>query len=379
MHVGIDGGCWTNQRGYGRFLRELLSALGQASLAHRYTVYLDPSSYDAFDIGPPFERKLVRTAQAVGEAATAEGSRSIPDVLRMTLGVREDLDLFFFPSVYSYFPLLRPIPVLLGIHDTIADRNPKFSFQTRRQEFLWRVKVRLAIAQATTILTVSEYSKRSIAEWFRIPHDRIAVIQEASAARFRVQEYPEPPRPFALYVGGISPNKNLARLLQAFAKTRARETGAQLLLVGDYERDGFKSNYAELTGWVERLNLGGQAIFKGFVPDHELQRLYNTCTVFTMPSLDEGFGLPAIEAMSCGRPTIVSSGNSLEEVVGSAGVIVNPASVDDIAAAIDRIFEDDRLRADLGRRALERARQFSWETAAQQLLGAFAQAAAHRR
>jgi len=114
-------------------------------------------------------------------------------------------------------------------------------------------------------------------------------------------------------------------------------------------------------------------VFTGFVPDEELCRLYNTCTVFVMPSLDEGFGLPAIEAMSCGRPVIVSSGNSLEELVGDAGLTVNPHSLAELTAAIDRIFFCEDLRRSLAARAIQRASEFSWETAARQLLEVFEQ------
>jgi glycosyltransferase involved in cell wall biosynthesis len=259
----------------------------------------------------------------------------------------------------------------VGIHDTIADRNPRFTFESKWHDLLWRAKVRMAIAQATTILTVSQYSKRSIAEFFHVPVERIAVIQEAASPRFFRQEFPPAARPFVLYAGGISPNKNLARLLEAFAATRARTAGAQLILVGDYTSDGFKSNYAELRQLVQRLNLAEDAIFAGFVPDAELARLYNTCRMFAMPSLDEGFGLPAVEAMACGAPAIVSGGNSLEEVVGPGGLIVDPKQPGEIAAAIDRIFFDDGLHRTLAARAWERAKDFSWENSARQIMQVF--------
>ena len=188
MWIGIDGGCWSNQRGYGRFLRELLRALGQVGASHHYTVYLDSGSYPLFDLEGPFEARRVATRQGVGEAATAESHRSLGDLLRMSLAVLDPLDLFFFPSAYSFFPLLRPIPTIVGIHDTIADRNPQFSFSSRQQLLFWRLKMRLAIVQADTILTVSEYSKRSIAEWFGVPATRIAVMREAAALEFERQD-----------------------------------------------------------------------------------------------------------------------------------------------------------------------------------------------
>jgi alpha-1,3-rhamnosyl/mannosyltransferase len=374
MHVGIDGGCWSNQRGYGRVLRELMKALGEADPSNRYTVYLDSASYPLFDLKGPFNARRVATSQGVAESATADSHRSPLDLLRMSLAVREPLDLFFFPSVYSYFPVLRRIPVIVGIHDTIADRNPQFSFSSKKQEWLWRAKVRLAIAQADTILTVSQYSKRSIAEWFHVRPGRIAVVQEAASPQFCLRDYEPPPRPFALYVGGISPNKNLATLIRAFARSGARSQGAQLLLVGDYLSDGFKGNYPELKALVAELEVGCQVVFTGFVPDEELCRLYNTCTLFVMPSLDEGFGLPAIEAMACGRPVIVSSGNALEELVGDAGLTVDPHNVEELAAAMDRLFSGEDLRRSLGKRAIRRASEFSWETATRQLLEVFEQA-----
>jgi alpha-1,3-rhamnosyl/mannosyltransferase len=373
MRVGIDGGCWSNQRGYGRFLRGVMKALGEVGSSHRYTVYLDSSSYSLFDLKAPFEARRVATSQGVAQSATADSHRSLRDLLRMSLAVREPLDLFFFPSVYSFFPLLRRIPVIVGIHDTIADRNPQFSFSSQKQRWLWRAKVRLALAQADTILTVSHYSKRSIAEWFHVPAGRIAVVQEAASPQFYVRDFEPPPRPFALYAGGISPNKNLALLIRAFSRSDARARGAQLVLAGDCASDRFKGNYAELKALVAELDVVRQVVFTGFVPDEELCRLYNTCTVFVMPSLDEGFGLPAIEAMSCGRPVIVSSGNSLEELVGDAGLTVDPHNVEELAAAIDRIFSCEDLRRCLAERAIQRASEFSWETAARQLLEVFEQ------
>ena len=205
------------------------------------------------------------------------------------------------------------------------------------------------------------------------PAGRIAVVQEAASPQFHVRHFEPPPRPFALYAGGISPNKNLALLIRAFSRSEARSRGAQLVLAADYTSDRFKGNCAELKALVAELDVGRQVVFTGFVPDEELCRLYNTCTVFVMPSLDEGFGLPAIEAMSCGRPVIVSSGNSLEELVGDAGLTVNPHNVEELAAAIDRIFSCEDLRRSLAGRAIQRASEFSWETAARQLLELFEQ------
>lgn len=372
MHIGIDGGCWSNRRGYGRFLRELLDALEKNDSSNRYTVFLDPPSYREFPRRQRFSPRLVQTGRAVSESATAEGRRSVGDLLRMGWAVaREDLDLFFFPSVYSYFPLLRPVPAVVGIHDTIADRNPRLSFGSRRHEWFWRGKVRLALAQARTVLTVSHYSKRCVEQWFGIPANRIRVMYEAAAPRFQPGPRVYSGDPYVLYVGGISPHKNLAALIRAFGHVDARRQGCKLILVGDCQSDGFKSCYHELRALVASLNLEEHVRFAGYVPDEELARLYNGAELFVLPSLDEGFGLPVIEAMTFGLPVIVSSGNAMEEIVGDAGVVVDPHDHLALAAHIDRLLADPALRRDLGQKGVRRAAEFSWDAAARELLQVF--------
>ena len=372
MRIGIDGGCWSNRRGYGRFLRELLEAVARNDKQNQYTVFLDSGSYGQFHLNGNFRAVQVHTATSVEQAATSEGRRSIGDLLRMSRSVaREPLDLFFFPSVYSYFPLLRGVKTVLGIHDTIADRNPGFSFASRRQETFWRWKVKLAIAQADTILTVSEYSKRCVHELLGVPEPRISVLYEAASAHFRKLPAQTAADPYILYVGGISPNKNLAALVRAFSRLEARRRGVRLLLVGDYKSDGFKGCHAELVELIGKLKLNGEVEFAGYVPDDRLCEMYNRASLFAMPSLDEGFGLPALEAMACGAPVVVSTGNSLTEIVGDAALAVDPRDEAALAQAMDRILGDERLAANLRERSLRRAAQFSWDAASARLLQIF--------
>src|SRR4051812_233812 len=111
MRIGIDGGCWSNRRGYGRFLRELLEALLQEESGHRYTIFLDRSAYESFSLDGPIELILVPTSAGVAESATAGSRRSVADLFRMSRAVaKQPVDLFFFPSVYSYFPLMKSVP-----------------------------------------------------------------------------------------------------------------------------------------------------------------------------------------------------------------------------------------------------------------------------
>ena len=366
MRIGIDGGCWTNRRGYGRYLRELVAALARLDAGHEYVVFLD-SGADRNEAWPkPFEPRFVSTRVETAEAARADGRRSVPDVLRMSLAAaRERFDVFFFPSVYSYFPLLRPVPTLVGVHDTIAENYPQHAFATRKQERFWRAKVWLALRQARRCLTVSDHARRSIARVYGFPSERMDVVYEAAADVFRPTG--EPREDFILDAGGISPSKNLGTLVEAFAGLTG---GTRLTLTGDYSGDRFQTCHQELLRQIATLGLESRVEFTGYVSDAELASLYRRARLFVMPSLDEGFGLPAVEAMACGAPVVVSTGNALEEVVGDAGLKAAPDDPAGLRAAMERILTDGAFAAKLSAKGLERARHFSWDATARGVVAA---------
>ncbi len=375
MRIGVDGACWTNTRGYGRFLREIVAALAQLDQNNSYVIFLD-SRKAASELWPaPFEARLVETSAAADVAAGSGGRRSIPDLLRMGRAVaRERLDLFFFPTVYSYFPLWRRTPMLLGIHDTMAARNPDLAFDTPWNSMLWRAKDRLALAQSNAILTVSEYSRRSIVEHYGLPPESVYVVHEAAAPVFKPAVV-DARQDFVLYAGGISPNKNLGALIRAFELSQAKSEETRLKIAGGHQADAFKSSYHELRTQLADSPVRDRVDFLGHVSDLELVRLYQQARVFVMPSLDEGFGLPAVEAMACGAPVIVSRGHALEEVTGGAGLTADPARADQFADRIDQVLGNDQVARDLSRKSLARAEQFSWTRAARELLGVFEAAA----
>jgi glycosyltransferase involved in cell wall biosynthesis len=161
-----------------------------------------------------------------------------------------------------------------------------------------------------------------------------------------------------LYVGGLSPHKNLPRLIEAFAGVRGR---ACLAIVGD-TGDCFHTHVPEIRAAAKRA--GQRVVLTGYVPDHDLVCLYGAARALVQPSLIEGFGLPPVEAMACGTPVVASRAGSLPEVVGDAGILFDASSVAAIRGALDLILSDDELHATLARRALERAPRFSWRVAA---------------
>ena len=177
LRIGIDGGCWSNWRGYGRYTRNLLSALAARDDGNEYLMFMDRESAAANDLPPGFKAVVVELSEAPGTAASADGRRRIGDLLRMSRAVAQHrLDAFFFPSVYTYFPLIRPVPTIVAIHDVIAERHPGMIFPNPRAQFFWRAKLALARWQARMILTVSDHARAGICEQFKLPARKVRVI-----------------------------------------------------------------------------------------------------------------------------------------------------------------------------------------------------------
>jgi glycosyltransferase involved in cell wall biosynthesis len=145
----------------------------------------------------------------------------------------------------------------------------------------------------------------------------------------------------------------------------------KLVLVGDYKDDPFLSAYPALRSRVDELDLADSVIFTGFVPDSDLVELYNAATLVVMPSLDEGFGLPAVEAMACGTPVASSDKGSLPEVLGDAGAYFDPLDLQSITSVVGTLLEDSERRAQMRERGLARSRSFRWERSAAETLSIF--------
>lgn len=391
MRIGVDASCWANQRGYGRYTRELLRALVKLVPTDEFLFFLDDkTAHECLDL-PASDRVRVITApssEAATRAASAAGQRTPRDLWAMGREVsRPDhrLDLFFFPSVYSFFPTWLRVPVIVTIHDTIPEQYPAHVFRTRRARAQWALKVRWATWQARAVVTVSETARHDIVKVFGVPPSRVHVVPDAVTPDFRPLE----PRdvalatlerhglgretPFILYVGGISPHKNLSTLIDAYMRLVAEGAfgGTHLVLVGDIQADSFLSNYPQLRAVVAQSGYGERVHFTGFVPDTELVQLYNAAQVAVLPSLAEGFGLPALEAMACGTPVIVSRAGALPEVVGAAGRLFDPLQPAELAERLRELLSQSDLRQQCARRGLARARDFSWERSARVALDVF--------
>jgi glycosyltransferase involved in cell wall biosynthesis len=384
MKIGIDATCWGNRRGFGRFTRELLSALLDLDKTNEYLFFVDGDTADVESI--PSNAEVIKTSTTVSamKAASADSRRSVKDLWAMTRQVsRHKVDIFFFPAVYSYFPILNRTKIIVTLHDVIADHHPELIFPNARSKFFWKAKQYAAIRQADVIATVSEYSKREIIDYFKLDESDLRIISEAARPVFSVlnsngrmaveleRHRINPGERFLLYVGGISPHKNLAALIAAFAEIAAGDDPLKLVLVGDYKDDPFFSAYPGLKKQVDELGLQDRVIFTGFIPDEELAYLYNAATLVVLPSFEEGFGLPAIEAMACGTPVAASNCGSLPEVLGDAGRFFDPHDRNDIARAIDQVLADEAELDQMKEKGLARSGQFMWKKAAEDTLEIF--------
>lgn len=379
MRIGVDASCWSNRRGFGRFARELVTHMVRGHPEHEFTLIVDRQTAEEWRFPDGSRLRVVETREQPTRAASAEGARGLTDILRMGWAASSaSFDAFFFPAVYTFYPLFRRVPMLVTFHDAIADTYPELTFPSRRSRALWRLKCWLARRQAARLLTVSESARAELSAALRCPPSAIQVISEAPGPEFRpltdrkrieaaLARYGiAPRRPLILYVGGISPHKNLHGLLHALCGIR---TPSELVIVGDYAQDSFHTCYDELRVLCATLGLEGRVTFTGFVPDEDLVALYNAATLLVLPSLAEGFGLPAVEAMACGLPVAASRRGSLPEVLGNAAVLFDPRDAEDMAAAMDRLLTDAALREHLRAEGLARASRLSWTEAAQRTVG----------
>ena len=389
MRIAVDAACLANERGYGRFARELLHAMIEQSPLDEFVLFADRRAAAKVDM-PGARVVVVEQETSPTLAASADGSRSLGDMLRFSKAVwREHPDVFFSPSVYTYFPLPLGLPAVITVHDAIAERFPELTLPSWRARTFWRLKTRLALWQSRIVLTVSEFAAREIQEVHGVPAERIRVAVEAPAAAYRPSDSSDDVTraaanaglpagvPWFVYVGGFNPHKHLDVIVRAHAAiARARENPPHLVLVGTIDSDVFHGTRATVLAEIERAGTAPLVHWPGFVPDEELRHLLSGAVALLIPSENEGFGLPAVEAAACGTPVIATLASPLPELLADGGFFVAPRDESALQDAMRTLLDDPALRCTMGARARERASRLSWSTAARAALGALKEAAA---
>ena len=379
MRIGIDATCWWNNRGFGRFTRELIKAMIDSPKDHEFVLFVDQA--------PAVEMQhdhvtIIQVEQSlpVTQAASASSSRTIKDLLLFRQAVkRQSLDLFFFPAVYSWYPTPFGLPVVLTLHDAIAEHFPELIFPHWQGKMMWSLKMKLARWQANRIMTVSHAAKKEIIDYLGIKANKIDVVPEAADRIFQPVDCTDKKRAvrkkynipqdtkLILYVGGLAPHKNIKGFLKALHRVNQGSEACKLhiALIGDPGGDGFHSDYGSLVTFIEnQAPLSNYVHFTGYIPDEDLVTLYSDARALALPSFSEGFGLPAIEAMACKVPVLASAKGSLPEVVGDAGIYFDPYDVEQMANAIEQIVADELAYINLKDKAFKRSSQFSWSKAA---------------
>jgi len=392
MRVGIDATSCVNARGYGRFTREVLRALAPLACKHELVCLLDEQSFGAFDVSAPNVTPVVVPQLAPPAiAAAADGARSVGDLLRMTRAAqRARLDVFFAPTVYTYFPLPPRLPALVTIHDAIAERFPELTLGSRRARMFWRAKVALGCWQARLILTVSDFAAREIADVLHLPPARIRVATEAPSALYRPSESRAqieavaarvglpPAASWFLYVGGLNPHKYVDTIVAAHARVLANRTGQRpyLVIAGPGTRDVFLANRAAVDQAIAAHGTADHVRWTGFLEDEDLRHLHSGALALLLVSASEGFGLPAVEAAACGTPVIATTASPLPELLAGGGLFVEPRDINGIAAAMQQLMDDEPGRLALGAIAKHRAGLLSWDRCARAVLSAIEETAA---
>lgn len=373
--------------GVGTYIRNVIACLGALDRENRYQVVAHKADTPLLANLPPNFRIL----HYEGRDTDLSEQLAYPWFLR-----RCHADLYHIPI--GIVPLFMPRPFVVTVHDVsrlLFSSAPGWRSSLRRQ------RLRRSLMRAGKIIAVSGATKGDVESLLEIPSEKIRLIYNAPDPRFFEHSLPSDARaagpesysherrrileryqidlPFLLYAGTIRPQKNIPRLVEAFAVLRGELENhpyykdLRLIIIGDEI-----SRYPSVRRAVIQSRMGNAVRFLGFVPFDTLRVFYEAASAFVFPSLYEGFGLPPLEAMASGTPVVCSDVSSLPEVVGDAAMVVNPENVFDIARGIKEVLLDEDLRQRLVKAGMERARQFSWERTAREVLETYHEVVANK-
>jgi len=354
--------------GIGTYIRNLVRALASTDQCNEFVLVASREGTQEFT-GLPANFRVVQYERSDTAAA---------DQVAFPLFARRfGADLYHVPL--SAVALTMPRPYVVTVHDMSSlmySPEPGLWGKFRLYQF------RRGLERAVRIIAVSDTTRQDIEDLFGVPSERVRRIYNAPDPRFleprtngstseaqRILERYQIDYPFLLYTGSIRPQKNVPRLVEAFAVARGKFEShpvykdLRLIIIGDEI-----SKYPAVRRAVFHTRVEDVVRFLGFVPIDTLRVFYEAASAFVFPSMYEGFGLPPLEAMASGTPVVASNRSSLPEVVGDAALLVNPENVFDIARGIHDVLMDEALRAKLISRGHEQAKRFSWQSTAQQVL-----------
>src|SRR5947199_10534238 len=343
MKIAIDvHSIGTQAGGNETYFLQLLRGLALDKSDHQYTLfYVHPEALEEIKGDPRFHSVLVP------KNPIARLCFSLPRLLRK---IRPDI----FHCQYVQ-PLFTRAKTVVTIHNLAHEHFPEFFHPL--EALRMKKMVRATARRAGHIVTVSEFCAADIQRRCGVPRERISVSYPAASEKFHPREKQSCCEhlartygidcPFILYVGRIQARKNLPRLVEAYSYLRKQGVSAKLVLVGKQDWQSER-----VLAKIQELGLADSVIFPGYIAWDDLPVFYNAAEVFVFPSIFEGFGLPVVESMASGVPTITSHGSSLEEVAGDGALLVDPLDVCSIAEAIQQVLENGEVKDQLIQRGL---------------------------
>jgi glycosyltransferase involved in cell wall biosynthesis len=375
MHVGLNAHLLSSETSYRAaginwYIYSLLKHLSRAADHYTFTAFLgDKEAADAFP--------GVRTKVSVLPTASAPVRILWEQLVQPRQLLTEGIDLLH--SLAFVQPVVLPCPGIVTIYDLSFFLFPQ-RFQPWRRLYL-RWGTFYSARRARRVVVISANTKRDVVSLLGVPEDRIDVVPCGVDEDFQPTEDPQslsalrerhdlPPR-MILFVGTIEPRKNLTTLLKSYALLRREINPPPLVIAGP---KGWR--HQEVLSLAGELGLLDDVFFPGYIAREELPHWYAAADLFVYPSLYEGFGLPPLEAMACGTPVVASNTSSLPEVIGEAGILVEPTNVEELAQAMRRVLTDPSLRESLRAKGLERAHTLTWQRTAEDTVRVYDRATA---
>ena len=368
LRIGIDGrAIYKEIDGIGRYSLNLIRSLASIDSTNQYVIFKNQDVAERLTPAENFREVAVRFRHL-----------SLRSVAYLPLVMR-GLDLDVFHAPFFVCPAWGIKNVIVTVHDLMALTFPGFfggrsNVQEKAAQLYHRVFVPLSIRKARKIIAVSESTKEALIDHLHVKSEKISVIYEGVDACFKKAYTGEAleafrvrkglPRKYLLYVGNMKPYKNVGLIVSALAILKKKGRLKHKLVMAGRKDRFFPSVYRE----VEDNQLLDEVIFLDYVSDEELPLLFKNAGMFVFPSASEGFGLPPLEAMSLGVPTIVSNTSSLPEVVGDGALLIDPKDPQNLASGVWKVSEDQVFRRQLADKGIKRSRAFAWETTARETL-----------
>lgn len=382
MRIGIDARFLTHPQkgGFKSYTENLIRSILDLDQENEYILYLDR---DLPSVVNDFEKSNI-TARIVPGSHPGYGMILREQHLLPQQAIKDKLDVFHAPCLTS--PLMMNIPLVVTLHDMIWYYPTKYSKDGHRlgkrklMEWYYRIIPRLSARKATAIITVSNASKQSIARYLKIPERRLFVTYEAPANVFRpinkmgaiesVRNKYNLGSKYILGLGSADPRKNINALVRAYAMLPISLRGQyQLAIIWNHKSLEFSSSVE-----AEKAGIFDQLRFLENVNDDDLATLYGLATVFVFPSLEEGFGLPPLEAMACGAAVLAANNSSIPEIVGNAALMFDANYPSELADLLAKVLSDSELRNEMREMSIQRAGDFSWRKCAHETIEVYKQA-----